>query len=46
MIDVPYGFLISSGYVGYLPDGSTMEFETEDAYKEYLRDHEEEKEDN
>ena len=32
------GFLISTGYIGFLDEGKRQEFETEDAYLEYIRD--------
>lgn len=34
----PYGFHIPSGYVGRLPNGHWMEFETDVEYRGYLEE--------
>lgn len=36
---------IKSGTIGFVSDEKKMEFETEDAYVEYMRDQQEEEED-
>jgi len=33
---IPYGYHVSSGYVGFLPNGSSMLFATEQDYRDYL----------
>ena len=32
------GYFTSSGYIGFLPDGSRMTFPTQGEYEEYIRD--------
>jgi len=34
----PYGYNVSYGYLGTLPDGTQMLFATEEEYKEYLKE--------
>lgn len=36
----PYGYVVQAGYIGYV-DGKKMLFETEEAYKSYISDEEE-----
>ena len=33
-----YGYLVSNGYMGRLRDGSWILFDTEEQYKEYLKE--------
>ena len=35
---VPYGYYVGYSYIGYLPDGTTMEFTNEAEYMEYISD--------
>lgn len=34
----PKGYFTSSGYIGFLPDGSRMIFPTQGEYEEYIWD--------
>ena len=33
---MPYGYITQGGYVGRLADGSFLQFETEQAYLDYI----------
>lgn len=35
---IPHGYVVQSGYIGFLKDGTKMLFETEDAYKDYINE--------